>query len=471
VNGIARIISLWIITCSLAAADSDLPQSVINVLLHRNLPADSLSIYVESIDSGEAVLAWNQDEPRNPASVMKILTTLVALDVLGPAYRWDTHIYLLGDIDNGILKGDLLIQGKGDPFLVTDRFWQMLRLLRQAGVHTIEGNLLLDDSYFSEPFYDAAEFDREPLRAYNVGPNALLSNLKVVRYTFEPDLLSGRVNISLAPVLGDLTVHNRLRTKAGSCRGYQRGIAISMNDAMDEVTFSGSFPTGCDVYSMDRTALSHNQYTYGLFKTLWQESGGTLAGDWRNVETPENLEPDITFHSLPLSDVIRKINKHSNNVMARQLLLTLGAETSGAPGTRESGREAIFAWLGKRGLCSTTIKFDNGAGLSRDVRISSKSLVDLLRYGYDSRFMPEYVSSLSLSGLDGTLSRRFRHGTLTGKAHMKTGSMDHVSAIAGYFQADSGQRYLVAVLQNYTDVHRGPGEEVQAALLRWLNRL
>jgi D-alanyl-D-alanine carboxypeptidase/D-alanyl-D-alanine-endopeptidase (penicillin-binding protein 4) len=240
---------------------------------------------------------------------------------------------------------------------------------------------------------------------------------------------------------------------------------------MNQVTFSGFFPTGCDVYTMDRTALSHNQYTYGLFKTLWQESGGKLTGDWRNVETPEELEPDITFHSLPLSDVIRKINKHSNNVMARQLLLTLGAETSGAPGTRESGRDAIFDWLGERGLCSTTMKFDNGAGLSRDVRISSKSLVDLLRYGYDSRFMPEYVSSLSLSGLDGTLSRRFRRGALTGKAHMKTGSLDDVSAIAGYFQADSGQRYLVAVLQNYTDVHRGSGEEVQAALLRWLNTL
>jgi len=157
--------------------------------------------------------------------------------------------------------------------------------------------------------------------------------------------------------------------------------------------------------------------------------------------------------------------------MARQLLLTLGAETSGPPGTRESGRAAVFDWLSKHGLCSTTIKFENGAGLSRDVRISSKTLVDLLRYGFDSPYMPEYVSSLSLSGLDGTLSRRFRGASLTGKAHMKTGSLDHVSAIAGYFQADSGKRYLVAVMQNYTDVHRGPGEEVQAALLTWINAL
>jgi D-alanyl-D-alanine carboxypeptidase/D-alanyl-D-alanine-endopeptidase (penicillin-binding protein 4) len=115
------------------------------------------------------------------------------------------------------------------------------------------------------------------------------------------------------------------------------------------------------------------------------------------------------------------------------------------------------------------MKFENGAGLSRDVRMTSKMLVDLLRFGFDSPYMPEYVSSLSLSGLDGTLSRRFRNGSLTGKAHMKTGSLDHVSAIAGYFQAASGRRYLVAAIQNHTDVHRGPGEEVQAALLSWLD--
>jgi len=268
VKGIVRTISLWVVACSLAGAETELPQSIRNVLVHRNLPADSLSIYVENLNTGEPILAWNPDEPRNPASVMKIITTLVALDVLGPAYRWDTNIYLLGDIDDGNLQGDLLIQGKGDPFLVTDRFWQMLRRLRQAGVHSIDGSLLLDDSFFSVPFYDAAKFDREPLRAYNVGPNALLSNLKVVRYTFRPDPNSGKVNISLDPALGGLIVRNRLRTKAGSCRGYQRGIAITMNDALDEVTFSGYFPTGCDAYSMDRTALSHNQYSRATGETL-----------------------------------------------------------------------------------------------------------------------------------------------------------------------------------------------------------
>ena len=461
---------LLLIVCSMTAlANGDLPPNIQSVLQHRNLPADSLSIYVESLDSGETILAWNEAEPRNPASVMKILTTLVALDVLGPAYRWDTNIYLLGDVEQGVLKGDVLIQGTGDPVLVTDRFWKMLRTLRQAGVENIDGNLLLDDSYFSVPFHDAAQFDREPLRAYNVGPNALLSNLKVVRYVFEPDRSGSKVEVRLDPALPGLQVHNRLKIRSGSCRGYQRGIAIAMNDELDVVTFSGSFPSGCDIYAMNRTALSHNQYTYSLFKSLWTESGGGLSGEWRNVVTPDDLEPDIVFRSMPLSDIIRKINKHSNNVMARQLMFTLGAEVKGVPGTSESGRDVVIDWLSERGLCTTTMQLDNGAGLSRNVRMTSKMLVDLLRFGFESPYMPEYVSSLSLSGLDGTLSRRFRNGSLTGKAHMKTGSLDHVSAIAGYFQAASGKRYLVAAMQNHTDIHRGPGEEVQAALLAWLD--
>jgi serine-type D-Ala-D-Ala carboxypeptidase/endopeptidase (penicillin-binding protein 4) len=466
-----RIVTFIFLICSMPAlADGSLPQSISSVLQLRNLPAASLSIYVESLDTGEPVLAWNEAEPRNPASVMKMLTTLVALDVLGPAYRWKTDIYVLVDIRQGVLQGDILMQGKGDPFLVTNRFWQMLRMLRQAGVKTIDGNLLLDDSYFSVPLYDAAEFDREPLRAYNVGPNALLSNLKVIRYTFEPDRISGKVSVRMDPALPGLEVKNRLRIKPGSCGGYQRGITVSMNNELDQVTFSGNFPSGCNVYSMDRTALSHNQYTYSLFKSLWTESGGDLTGTWRNVVTPEELEPDIVFRSMPLSDIIRKINKHSNNVMARQLLYTLGAEVNGVPATRESGRDVVVDWLSRRGFCTTTMKFDNGAGLSREVRMTTRMLVDLLRFGFESPYMPEYVSSLSLSGLDGTLSRRFQNGSLTGKAHMKTGSLDHVNAIAGYFQAASGRRFLVAAMQNYTDVHRGPGEEVQAALLNWLDK-
>ncbi len=449
---------------------SELPKQVRTVLAHRGLPDDSLSVYIEKLDAADALLSWKPDTPKNPASVMKMLTTLAALDILGPAYQWDTEIYLLGDLADGVLDGDLLIRGTGDPYLVTERFWKLLRRLRQEGVREIRGDLLIDDSYFNVAAHDPAAFDNEPLRAYNVGPNALLVNYKVVRYFFSPNSNNASVNIQLDPMLDELRIVNKLSVSAGSCRGYQRGITVTMNETLDQVTFSGRFPAGCARYAMDRSALSHNHYVYALFTSLWQESGGKISGGWRNAEVPYEVEPDIVFESVLLSDVIRKINKHSNNVMARQLLLTLAAESTGEAATEAAGRDVVMRWLLQRGMAADSTRFENGAGLSRDVRLTTKNLVGLLRYGYESRYMPEYLSSLSLSGLDGTLSRRFLGNSLKGRAHMKTGSIDDVSAIAGYFQARSGNRYLVAVLQNHKDIHRGPGEEVQAALLAWLNR-
>jgi len=459
-------VTLW--TDSSAAPAETLPDGVRYVLNKRKLPPESLSVYVQRLENAEPVVDWNSDVPRNPASVMKMLTTLVALELLGPAFRWNTNIYFIGDVADQSLQGDLLIQGFGDPYMVTERFWKMLRDVRRSGIRTIEGDLLLDDSYFDVPYEDPAAFDREPLRAYNVGPNALLSNFKVVRYYFEPEPTTGTVMVTTDPELGDLKITNQLRVRPGSCRGFQRGIAIRMNDALDEVTFSGRFPSGCELYAMDRTALSHNEFTYSLFKSIWAESGGEFSGGWKNVRTPEELAPDIVFSSMPLSEIITRINKHSNNVMARQLLYTLGAEVNGPPGTEEGGRAVVHQWLNENGFLSDDIRVANGAGLSRDARLTSKLLVDLLRFAYRSPYMPEFVSSLSLSGLDGTLSRRFRNSNLAGRAHMKTGSLDNVTALAGYFQSRSGSRFLIAMMQNYTDVHRGPGEEVQAALLSWL---
>ncbi len=462
------IVLVLLIASSLHAADGELPLGVRSVLKVRNVPAESLSIFVTDVNSGATVLEWRGSEPRNPASTIKLLTTLVALDVLGPAYRWRTDVFLAGDLQDGRLAGDLVIKGYGDPYLVTERVWQLLRNIRQAGVREISGDLLLDDSWFDVGEYDPGAFDRQPLRAYNVAPNALLMNFKVVRYWFEPDPLNGAVDVRMDPELENLRVENRLGLADSSCRGYQRGITISANEAVDAVTFSGRFPSGCKQYAMDRTALSHNEFVYGLFSSLWRESGGLFSGGWRNTVIAEDAEPLLSFNSLPLTDMIARVNKHSNNVMARQLLYTLGAEVYGAPGTEASGRTVVSEWLMKNGLASTQITLANGAGLSRDTRTTAADMARMLRFAWHQPYMPEYLASMSLSGLDGTLRRRFTNSPLVGKAHMKTGSMDHVAALAGYLQSKSGRRYAVVVLQNFEDIHRGPGEEVQEALLRWL---
>lgn len=462
------IVLLYFLLPLAQAAEMNLPSEVRSVLSLRQVPADTLSVFVADVESGEVILDWSADESRNPASTIKLLTTLVALDVLGPAYRWKTDVYVRGKMHGELLDGDLILKGYGDPFLVTERVWQLLRNVQRAGVRDITGDLLLDDSWFKVGDYDPAAFDNEPLRAYNVAPNALLMNFKVVRYWFKPDHAASAVSVTIDPPLDNIVVENQLGLANGRCRGYRRGISITTNESVDEVTFSGRFPNGCRRYAMDRTVLSHNAFTYGLFRTLWRESGGLFDGEWRNVVVGADLEPLLSFASQPLAEVIARVNKHSNNVMARTLLYTLSAELNGPPGTEDGGKAAIYKWLRDRGLESGTITLHNGAGLSRKTRISANDMGAILQYAWRQPYMPEYLASMSLSGLDGTLRKRFGSTGLVGKAHLKTGSLDDVTAIAGYVQSRTGRRYSVVAMQNHPDIHRGPGEEVQEALLRWL---
>lgn len=464
VMGIA-LVATWV---TAPVVGAELPPPVASKLSYRNVPPEATSIHVQDLESGEILVDWNAEVPRNPGSTIKMLTTLAAIDLLGPTYTWQTDIFALGPVVDGVLQGDLLLRGQGDPFLVTERVWQMLRRIRQAGIETIAGDLLLDDSYFDVGEYDPAAFDRQPLRAYNVAPNALLMNYKVVRYWFAPAEESGKVEIWTDPPLDNLEIENRLRLIAGPCRGYQRGITITTDEQVSRMTFSGAFPDGCERYAMDRATLSHSSFAYGLFKSMWQESGGVLEGGWDAATAPEDREPIVEFRSLPLADVITRVNKHSNNVMARQLLYTLSAEMLGPPGTEAGGRKVVADWLRSQGLEFSELAFDNGAGLSREARITAADFAAMLVFAWRQPYMPEYVSSLSLAGLDGTLRYRMREGPLEGSAHMKTGSLDHVAGIAGYLQARSGRRFSVVVLQNHADIHRGYGDETQEALLRWL---
>ena len=462
------LFSLLLLAAATPAAETELPVGVRSALNTRNVAHESLSAVVVDVETGKTVLDWHGGEPRNPASTIKLLTTLVALDLLGPAYRWRTEVFAGGELVDGRIDGDLVIKGYGDPFLVTERVWQLVRRIRYAGVREIGGDLLLDDSWFDVGSYDPAAFDRQPLRAYNVAPNALMMNFKVVRYWFEPDHAAGTVDVRMDPRLDNLDVDNRLGLVGKSCRGYQRGITITANESVDEITFSGQFPSGCRRYAMDRTALSHNDFVYGLFSSLWREAGGAFDGGWRNVVVSEDDEPLLSFDSLPLTDVISRINKYSNNVMARQLLYTLAAEVDGPPGTEAGGKAVIARWLADNGLPTAGVTIENGAGLSRQARITARDMAQMLGFAWRQPYMPEYLASMSLSGLDGTLRRRFGNTGLVGKAHLKTGSLDHVTAVAGYLQARSGRRFAVVAMQGFEDIHRGPGEEVQEALLRWL---
>ncbi len=451
-----------------AAVPATLPAPVQRVLDGHGLDPADVSIYVRELGSGRDVIAHEADRPRNPASVLKLLTTFVALEELTPAYTWRTAIYGDGTVEGDRLVGNLIIKGGGDPYLVQERFWVLLSELRRRGIREITGDLIIDDSYFRPPPEDRGAFDRQPLRSYNVTPHALLVNFNTVRFWFEPD--GDRVRVATEPPLPNLRIDNRLRSAAGRCRGYQRGIAVRAEREERTVTFSGEFPAACGRYSLARSVLTHEDTVYGLFSALWRELGGEFSGGLVVAATPEEAELLVSMDSPPLGEVIRSVNKYSNNVMTRQLFYTLAIERYGPPGTEENGRRAIVAWLNEHGLEFPELILENGAGRSRVARITARHVGELLDAAWNSRWMPEFTSSMAISGMDGTYRRRLRGGDTVGRARLKTGSLDDVSAVAGYLQARDGTRYAVAVLHGAPNVHRGPGDELQDALLTWLER-
>jgi len=465
-----REICWLLLVATPAVALAELPPEIERVLAAHKIPATDVSVLVEEVDAREPALSHLADEPRSPASVMKTITTWSALELLGPNYTWPTEVYFRGDFDGRKLDGDLAIKGYGDPYLVEEELWKMLRALRRSGLEEIGGDLVLDDGFFDpsdEP--EPGAFDGQPYRTYNVVPSALMVNFKAVTFQFLADPAHGRVRVVTDPVLANLAIRNKLELVDGACGGYNNGVEFNFanTDTLAEVVVEGKFSRRCNGYTMNRTALQHDTYAFGLFQTLWREVGGQLKGRLRNGRVPENEMPALVWRSHPLGEVVRSINKNSNNVMTRDLVYTLGAELGGPPGTREKGVSAIRLFLAQRGFDVSSLAMQNGAGLSRDERASAELLVDVLRAAYRSPYAPEFIASLSLGGIDGTTRGRFGHAGQS-LMHVKTGRLDHVSALAGYVHAASGKTYVLAAIMNSEDAHRGPGQEFEEAVVRWI---
>ena len=451
---------------------TELPESVQKALERNRLPPESLSVYVQAVDAEIPLIAHRDDVARNPASVMKVVTTLAGLEVLGPGYRWTTRVYVDAPIRERRLQGNLYLKGGGDPYLVTEKLWQLLRRVRAQGLVDIDGDLVVDNSYFDVPDGDPGAFDQRPFRSYNALPAAMLVNFKSTRFDFWPDRYNREVRVTLDPPSSWVEVRNRLKLVNGRCNGRQHkmGLKIIPGEGPDTVRFRGDYPAACGPFSLQRTLTQSSAHVFGAFDALWREMDGTISGGMREGAVPEDAELLVAFESDPLSVLIRGMNKFSNNVMTRQLLLTLGAEGGDGPGTLDNAREAVAQWLIGRGLDPEALVIDNGSGLSRDARASARLLGTLLLAAYRSPLMPEFMSSLPLAAVDGTLRRRFDDGPLAGRMHLKTGLIDHVRSIAGYVVSASGNRFVVVMLHNHKNVHQGSGTRVQDALLDWLHQ-
>jgi D-alanyl-D-alanine carboxypeptidase/D-alanyl-D-alanine-endopeptidase (penicillin-binding protein 4) len=467
---------LLLAPCRLPAATETpaanaLPAPVAAALKRGGLSARGLSIYVREIGQSEPLLAVAADKPRHPASTMKLLTTLAALEELGPAYRWKTEAYAGAPIRNGRLDGDLYLKGYGDPYLVIEQFWLFLRALRAQGLREIHGDLVLDRSYFADEPGDSTEFDNQPLRTYNVLPSALLVNFQAVSFRFLPRPRVNRVEIVADPMPANLEIENRIRLTQDGCNGWgsRLGLKVLQGDGQTRVIFSGAYAAACGDHELFRAVSEPAAYILGTFRSLWSELGGSFDGGVREQAVPAEAQLLYTGYSPPLSDVIRSMNKYSNNVMARQLLLTLGADRAGPPGTTQKGIGVVTDWLRRHGLDFPELVLQNGSGLSREEQISARHLGEVLLAGWRSPYMPELVSSLPIAAMDGTLQGRFNGETeLDGRMHLKTGSLRDVRSIAGYVLDRQGRRMIVVCLHNSPRAETEAGAALQDALLRWV---
>jgi D-alanyl-D-alanine carboxypeptidase/D-alanyl-D-alanine-endopeptidase (penicillin-binding protein 4) len=345
-----------------------------------------------------------------------------------------------------VLEGDLFIRGSGDPKLVLERVWQGLRRLQQAGVREIRGDIVLDRSAFAPAEGSPADFDGDPMRPYNVQPDALLMNFHALTWTVTPDPLRGVARI-VAETDPAGAAPRSVPLAAGACEDWRAGLKPLPTET--GVRFTGSYPSACGEQTWPMADPDPAGHGARLLAALWKELGGTLTGRVRDGRWPAGLRAQQEWRSPPLAEVVRDINKFSNNVMAQQLFLTLAAQRlPGQPATPEAARETLRRWVAERigeGAAGELV-LDNGSGLSRHTRVTAQWLAQLLQHAWSSPVMPELMASLPVNGLDGTM-RRSR--APAGRAHLKTGSLRDVAGLAGYVLDDQGRRrVLVAVIQH-----------------------
>jgi D-alanyl-D-alanine carboxypeptidase/D-alanyl-D-alanine-endopeptidase (penicillin-binding protein 4) len=437
----------------------DLPKPAAQALRSAGVPASAVSLWLQEIGAPRPTVALRADAVRNPGSVMKLVTTYAALELLGPAFTWKTDAYLDGD--------DLVLRGRGDPKLNYEGFWMLLRSLRARGIQDLRGDVVLDRSYFAPAQY--SPFDSEAFRPYNVTPDALLVNFKSLRFTFIPEPDKG-VRVFAEPALPGLEILNTLKLGAGTCpdgnRAFRDVIQAQFQSQPPRASFVGTYPLTCGERELNVALHDPQEYIAALIRQLWGEMGGTWSGRVREGTVSPTARLVYVHESEPLAEIVRDINKFSNNVMARQLFLTLGAEAGTPPARAEESARVIREWLAAKKIAAPELVLENGSGLSRLERISAQHLGALLLAAWQSAVMPEFISSLPLVAADGTMKKRLKGERVAGHAHIKTGLLSDARAIAGYVLDRQGRRQAVVMIVNHPNAPQT--DAAMDAVLQWV---
>ena len=476
-------LAVWALQATVSA--QALPPEVDAALARAKVPRDAVSFLVTDAQGGAAPrLAHRSTSPMNPASTMKLVTTIAALDLLGPAYSWATPVYLDGTVQNGVLNGSLYLKGQGDPKLVMERLWLLMRRVQGMGIKTIAGDIVLDRSALEVPEPDPAKFDGEPLRPYNVAPDAMLLNFKSVVMTFTPDRSANLAYVQYDPPLAGVSLPATvtLNTTAAECGDYRGALKADFSDPL-RIRFGGNYPAACGEKVWPVAYADPKAYAARTVQGLWESMGGRVLGSVRTGSVPAALlagKPALVTQSASLAEVIRDINKYSNNVMAQQVFLTLGrvagtaqglpvdtvADVNLPPGSFAASRTLVQRWWKDRIGTDDAPVLDNGSGLSRQERISAQAMGRLLQATFTAPFMPELMSSLPITGVDGTLKRIKTRAS--GTAHLKTGTLNGVVTLAGYVHAVSGKRYVLVAFINHPNANEA--RPALDALVDWAGR-
>ncbi|MGU9951556.1 MAG: D-alanyl-D-alanine carboxypeptidase/D-alanyl-D-alanine-endopeptidase [Gammaproteobacteria bacterium WSBS_2016_MAG_OTU1] len=425
-------------------ATAALPPEIRALMKKHKISPNRAAIVVHRIGDKLPLVSHRADKIHNPASITKLPLSFAAIDILGAVHEWQTTFSYDGKLKNGVLDGDLIITGSGDPYITTDRFLFFVNDLRSRGIHTIKGDLIIDDSRFAlQPHVDKA-FDGATNKPYNVGGGALAVNFKAQRVIISPRP-DNTLHAYTDPPNDNFIIKNQLKNGKGRCSSWRRGIReLYRGDEYSmTLTLARRFPARCGEQSFHIAApISHAANVAGIFSALWRRLGGVWEGQWGISSAPPKAKKIATFKSPPLIDIIRSMNKYSNNVIARNLFISL--DDSKTAQTVEGGRNVFSQWMRLQGV-EGDFFVENGSGLSRDGRVSAGQLAQLMNNLWQHPLRAEIISSLPVLGIDGTLRKRLRKND-KGQGHLKTGSLDGVKNIAGFIRDKEGRDLIFICL-------------------------
>ncbi len=475
-------------------AEHLLPNSVVNALQAANIPDNAIGVVVTRLADGVTVVSHNADASLAPASTMKLVTTFIGLERLGPIHRGRTDLLTLATPMSGALKGDLVLRGLGDADLDWQAFQNMLQTLRNKGIQDIQGNLVVDRQLFKPSRLDinVPPFDEAPEFRYNVIPDALMINMNLLQFALESD--GSSLRIATTPSLDRVTVVSNMKLVDGPCSKWEDGWLLptltpplsavdSQLNGSIQIQLQGTFPKNCAI-TTDINILDRAAYTDRLFRSLWAKLGGTYQGVTRETAVAVNAGEQLlaTHRSRPLAEVLRDINKPSDNTLARMLYLTLGTLPP-EPGQRQrndSGKgdettltasaQEVYAWFERHGISRAGLVMENGSGLSRLERIRPSQLAGILIGASQSAWAPEFLASLPIVGIDGTMRNRLRDTPAAGWARIKTGTLKNVVAIAGYVPDAKGQMCAVVAIVNHPLASGALARPIMDAMIDWVVR-